>query len=239
MSKLPARLALGAFATACLSLPAAAQNTGGVFGPVVNDGHSSAQYRITYNPDTEGFAQRAHYQQALNDDLMWRVIGQTRKTTDSDFDFDYVQAELFWQLTDNDQAWQSGVRFDVRLRDDDRPGLLGAHWSNQFALAENWRARAVVLSSIDFGDNAADGLFVQTRGQIERGLENGNALGFEVYSAYGAVDNIRDFDDQNHQVGPYGVVKLNDDWAVLGQVLLGVTDAAADEELRLWLMRRF
>ncbi len=55
--------------------PAAfAQNTGGIFSPIVNDGHKSAQYRVTFNPDTEGLSQRAHYQQAINGSLMWRGL---------------------------------------------------------------------------------------------------------------------------------------------------------------------
>lgn len=41
------------------------QNTGGVFGPVVNEDHSSIQYRATYDPDSEGLAQRVHFQQSL------------------------------------------------------------------------------------------------------------------------------------------------------------------------------
>ena len=43
-----------------------AQNTGAVFGPGVTEGHSSAQYRATFDPDSDGFAQRIHYQQSLN-----------------------------------------------------------------------------------------------------------------------------------------------------------------------------
>ena len=72
-------------------LYAMAQNTGGVFPPDVNEGHKSAQYRIAANLDNDRFAQRLHYQQAIDGDLMWRIVGQTRETATSDFDFDYVQ----------------------------------------------------------------------------------------------------------------------------------------------------
>ena len=71
------------FISICLSLfvttSAFAQNTGGIFGPVVNEGHSSLQYRATVDPNNSagdtGFAQRLHYQRAINTDFMWRVVG--------------------------------------------------------------------------------------------------------------------------------------------------------------------
>ena len=100
-----------------------AANTGGVFSPTVNAGHSSAQYRISFDPEESdgetGFAQRLHYQKAISGDFMWRVIGQTVKTSESNTDFDFVQAELFWQLKETTKH-ASGVRFDVRMRDSNR-----------------------------------------------------------------------------------------------------------------------
>ena len=96
-----------------------AQNTGGVFPTQVNEGHRSLQYRAAINPDNAqdefGFAQRLHYQQAINGDLMWRVVGQTQKTESSDFDFAFLQAELFWELSDDQDQHKTGLRFDARL----------------------------------------------------------------------------------------------------------------------------
>ena len=59
------RLALAFFGSLIVSETAFAQNTGGVFGPVVKEGHRSFQYRAAVNPDNAlgqtGFAQRLHY----------------------------------------------------------------------------------------------------------------------------------------------------------------------------------
>jgi len=107
------------------SVTAAAQNTGGVFPPSVDEGHKSLQYRSAYNLENDNFAQRLHYQQAINGDFMWRIVGQTRETESSDFDFDFLQAELFWELSPEDTDYRHGVRFDARLRDDNRPHQVG------------------------------------------------------------------------------------------------------------------
>lgn len=228
------------FSLALFATPmAAAQNTGGIFSPVVNDDHRSAQYRVTYNPDTEGLAQRAHYQQSINGDLMWRGLVSARKTSDSDVDFDFVQAELFWELSDDDDRWKRGLRFDARIRDDDRPGLLGMHWTNQFPVTDNWNARFVALSAIDVGDDARDGVFLQTRGNVFTRLDTGQTVGVEVFNSYGSTDDFRDFEEQTHQIGPFASFPVAEDWSLFTGALLGLTDASADAELRLWLVRGF
>ncbi len=188
--------------------PAFAQNTGGVFGPVVNEGHKSVQYRATLDPDNAagetGFAQRLHYQQAINNDLMWRIIGATRKTDSSDFDFDFVQAELFWDLTPEDsQPFQTGVRFDARLRDGDRAEQLGFNWMNQWAIGDAWEARALGLTSIEIGDTAADGAALQTRFHLLRRFEGRRSFGLEMFNNYGRTDDVGSFDEQNHTIGPF------------------------------------
>lgn len=79
-----------------------AQNTAGVFGPIVKEGHASAEYRVTFDPESDGLAQRIHYQQSINGDFMWRAVYGTRKTPDSDFDPDFFQTELYWELSEDE-----------------------------------------------------------------------------------------------------------------------------------------
>lgn len=219
--------------------PAFAQNTAGVFPPMVNDGHELLQYRATFNPDSNGFAQRLHYERAIDGDFMWRLLGQTRKTRDSDLDFDFFQAELFWELSDDSDHWRTGLRFDARIRSEGRPGLIGVHWTNQLKLNDDTRARFLVMSSIDIGDGARDGVVIQTRADVARRLSSGIDVGVEMYNVYGSTDDFGSFDEQSHQIGPMVSVPLDGGWSVLGSVLIGVSDAAPDQNLRLWVTRAF
>jgi len=218
---------------------ARAQNTGGVFGPIVNEGHKSFQYRATFDPDnandTTGFAQRLHYQQAINDDFMWRIVGQTRKTNDSDFDFDYLQGELFWQLHQKEN-YSSGVRFDIRTRDNDRPDQVGLNWMHEFAMKDGWGARALVLITKQFGNNSASGIFLQTRFSLQKSTSFGG-VGVETFNSYGNSRDIPSFSDQSHTVGPYVSNSLGNGWSTYAGAQLGVTDPAADLELRFWLTK--
>jgi len=218
---------------------ALAQNTGGVFGPVVNEGHALLQYRATYDPDTDGLAQRLHFERALNGEMMWRIVAQARRTDNADIDFDFVQGELFWQLTDDDKNWQSGVRFDGRIRDEGRPGLLGVNWINQIRLSPQWSARFIALSAVNIGADAPDGVFIQTRAHLAYRLPAGHSIGVEVFNAYGSTADFRGLDEQSHQIGPFAAINVTKDFQVFAGALIGLTGASADQELRLWFTKSF
>jgi len=224
-----------------IARPALAQNTGGVFPPTVTENHKSWQYRIALDPDNAagetGYAQRLHYQQAIDDKLMWRIVGQLRKTQESDFDADFLQAELFWELSETGAEYQTGFRFDARLRDGDRPDQLGLNWIHAFRLNQGWSARAILLTSTQIGSNTTSGVNLQTRGQLSRRLEGGQTIGLEVFNNYGNSKNIGSFDQQDHTLGPIFSMPLNSKVSLFAGALFGISDAAPDTQFRLWLTR--
>ena len=220
-----------------------AQNTGGVFPPMVNEGHKSLQYRAAINPDNAqdefGFAQRLHYQQAINGDFMWRILGQTQKTDSSDFDFSFLQAELFWELSDDEDQHKTGLRFDARLTDGDRAEQLGLNWMNHFNFDNGWHARALVLSSVQIGDTAANGVNLQTRARVGKKLENGPLIGVEMYNNYGRTSGFGSFDEQSHTIGPFISTPIGNKVSLFAGPLFGVSRSAPDIEARLWLTKGF
>ena len=221
--------------------PSFAQNTGGIFGPVVNEGHKSWQYRATIDPDNAagdvGFAQRLHYQQAINDDFMWRIVGQTRKTAASDLDLDFVQAELFWQITPDEQNYQTGLRFDGTLRNDNRPEQLSLHWINQWRFGQGWQARVIATGGAQLGENSTDGVFLQSRSHIQKSIDGGKAVGVEMFNNLGSTDNLGSFKDQSHSFGPYVTAPIGNNFSIFAGALFGLSEAAPDNELRLWLTK--
>jgi len=236
------KLALGTLGCLLMATESFAQNTGGVFGPVVNEGHRSWQYRAAIDPTNgqgqTGFAQRLHYQQALNTDIMWRLVGQTRKSDSSDIDFDFLQAEVFWQWTDDKEDYQTGVRFDARLRDDDRAEQLGLNWMNQWKLSDRWSARFLTLTALQLGENASDGINLQTRGQLAYKTDAGFTVGIETFNNFGNTGNIGGFDDQSHVIGPIISIPVSPKFSVFAGPLYGISDSAPDSEFRLWLTRK-
>ena len=224
----------------CVS-PALADNTGGVFGPVVNEGHRSFEYRIAIDPnDAAGetsFAHRIHYQQAINGDFQWRLMAQARKTAASDNDYDFIQGELTWELAGTDMH-KSGLRFDLRLRDEGRPNQVGVNWMNQFTLANDWYSRFLVLTTLQVGSNSASGLGLQTRANIWKKSSYGD-LGVEMFSTYGTTEKFRDFSKQSHAIGPFFQRAIGQDgWQIFAGVLLGITDASPDTDIRFRVTKK-
>jgi len=219
---------------ALISAPmASAQSTGGVFGPVVDESDQAWDYRLSYDPDTENTAHRLHYQRAINGELRWRVIGQVRSTEDAEFDADHLTAQLFWQVTPEPQAYQSGFRFDGRYRFDDRPGQFTIHWIHQWRQVDDWTLRFISGATLEIGDGARDGLAIQTRASAMRSLASGPKLGVELFSQYGSTTDWLEFEEQRHQAGPVAVWSLGERWSLYTGALLGVSEAAPDATFRV------
>jgi len=219
-----------------------AQNTGGVFPPTVNQGHESLQLRVAVNPDRDDdvrHASRLHYQKAVNGDLMWRIVGQIRNTAENDVDFDFLQGEVFYELSDNDDRHQHGFRFDARLRPDSRAEQLGLNFINQFDLGEGWRLRALALTAVELGSTARDGVNLQSRFQISRRLQDKKTIGVELFNNYGNTGSIGSLRSQSHTIGPFFATPLANNVSLFLGPLFGLTQSSPDVEARLWLTRSF
>ncbi len=183
--------------------------------------------------------QRLHYEQALNGAWRWRLVGQVRETDDSIIDPDFVRGELVWQVTPDGQKYQSGFRFEGRYRFEDRPGDVTVHWINQWRHVDNWTFRVLVGATRQIGNDPADGLLLQTRASAYTSLPSGPRIGVETYNEYGSTDDWLPLDEQEHEIGPFAVFSLTEGWSLFAGALFGLTDASADEQLRLRLTRDF
>ncbi len=231
------RLIAAVFALSAFSLPALGQNTGGVFGPVVNEGHQSWQYRIALDSDTDRDAQRLHYQRSINDDFMWRVVVQRREMANGQHEHDYLQGELFWQLPDIRSNWHQGVRFDLLARDDGRPYVFGLHWMSDLHFDDRWMLRTLLLTGVQFGQNRESGLALQTRASLNYKALQGFNLALSMFNRYGFVDDMPGFEEQRHQIGPTLSASLGQGWSLQAGYLKGITRSTSDDTFRLWLTK--
>jgi hypothetical protein len=217
---------------------AAAGNTGGIFGPVVNGGHQSIQYRNAYDPDNHNFNQRLHYQRATSDDVMVRGLVQTKKTPQSTNDLDFFQAELFWQLEDVTPRWQQGFRFDARVGAENRPHQIGINWMHDVTLSPTLLARFLMLGSKQLGSHAQSGVTFQARSSLNYQLTDDWVLSFEVFSNLGTTGKFNGLSNQTQQVGPAIIGNLGK-WQLFAGVLSGVTSSSPNNSFRFWLTKQF
>lgn len=236
--------ALGLVFSCCLL--GNAQSVGGVFGPNIKEGDRTAEYRLALAPannsDDVIFVHRVHYQQAFNESWRARGVVQLADNQAGGHDFNFFQAELQWQfLEENSWGLSSALRLDGRVTDeDDGADLISFNSTTQWNIDDDWRATAVILVARELGNNARDGINLETRASLTRKLGNTYRLGIESFNVIGNSDGgFAPANLQRHSLGPVGTASLGDGWSILGGVLFGVSDGAADTDVRFWVTKSF
>lgn len=202
----PWRLPLaGLVLFAALAGPALAQNSSGVPGPSLEAGHRAIEYRIAHGFEEEGrgasTVQRLHYQETIGGDLRWRVTGQMR-TVGGDTTFNYAQAELTWELTAPEARYKRALRFHARAGGAGRPHQLAVNLLQQFDFTPSLSGRFVVQVKERFGEDAQDGLVIDTRAALSYALPSGAVLWLESYNDHGTTAAFGRHDRQRQQIGP-------------------------------------
>lgn len=226
-----------------LDQSAFAQQTGGVFGPGVTPGARDAEVRVSFSPADNGrpdtLASRFHYQHSLTDNFRLRGVVQGRGAPIGGFDYDFVQFEAQWQFRDQAiDGWSSALRFDLQFAGDQRD-LVSFNWTSDVPLSEQLTFRNIILAQVQFGDGAQDGLFLQTRSALKYKLNSTFTLDLQSFNIYGSTAGFPDFDQQNHALGPALSGKLGNGWSFEASALFGVSAAASDADLRLFLVKSF
>ena len=145
---------------------------------------------------------------------------------------------MFWEFNPSNPNYQTGVRFDARFRDGSRPEQFGFNWMHQFNLSNGWGARALLLTSVEFGSNRRSGVNLQSRARITRRLGDGPLIGLELFNNYGNTGDIGSLSDQTHTLGPMLSHSINNRTSLYAGAQVGLTNPSADLTLRFWLTRR-
>ncbi|MEM5517901.1 hypothetical protein WNY37_13165 [Henriciella sp. AS95] len=233
----------GGLAMASMALSAAAQNTSSVSGPKVSEGERSFEYRSAWTTEEgadDRFGHRLGYNHAIDGRKRLTVlIRATDRGGLEGLEYDYVQAELAIQLSDEDAAfWSTGVRIDARLGDGDRAERLGLNWTNEFVLGDRLKARLMGLSAIEFGDSAADGVLLSARAQLAYDLGEGMSVALQSYNSLGSTEDFG-ADGRSQQFGPVLNGRLEGEWTWTVGSLFGLNEATPDNDIRFWIGRKF
>lgn len=233
--------AAAAIAVAALS-PALAQSTSGVSGADVKVGDTSFEYRGAFSPEDdgkdEGFAHRLHFQHAFDDSWRGRVIIAQGKRGAEALTTQSVSVEILRQFLESEKTggWDSAVRIDgVIPVEDGRPGRARIAWLNGVEFAERWEARANIYFAREFGELRRDGVSIETREELTYKTGSGIKVGAQMLNSYGTTDHFGSFDQQKHQLGPVLKGKLGKHVKYEFSTLFGISRAASDADIRLFI----
>ena len=218
---------------------ALAQNTSGVFGPTVGEDDHAIEYRAAVIlEDGNSWGQRIHYEKAINDRLRPRIIIATEESGSSEFDLDFIRAELVWQITPDEQDYQAGMRFEGRIRDEGAEEVR-ANFINQWSLGDGWRARAIWLNTLQVADTTKDELQFSARLGLSRKMEQGFRIGAHGFFDLGDTSDFRVLNGVDSEVGPFISFDLTDQVEVYIGSLHGLTKGSTDNQLRFFIERAF
>ena len=227
---------------AAAAAPLQALNTSSVFSPDVKAGSKAWELRSSYLPDESPseWAQRLHYQQALNEAWRLRIIGLFYDPGQGGAEFRYARLEAQWQFAEDDNAgWDSAIRYELQIAENDNTPSRGrVAWTGKWNWGEGWEFRANLLVGRQFGADSHDGILVEHRTQFTGKLNNQWRLGIESFHDFNDTRAFGAFDDQEHQIGPIIKGKFaGGKWSLAASWLFGASANADDNDFRIHLIR--
>jgi hypothetical protein len=222
-----------------LHTPALAQSTGGVTGPKVAPGDQAVEYRISYDPSRERFAQRIHYQRAVSANWRLRAI-LFHDYSDGDFRFQNVTLQAHYQFQRAKRGWNSGLQLQGVIPSQGRgPGLARIAMANSLDIAGGGELRMALYAAREIGDNAAPGLKLETRAEASFPVSGRVRLGVQSFNDWGSTAGFGPISGQSHRIGPLARFALPHGFFAEASVQLPLTDGAPEPVYRLFVGRSF
>lgn len=217
--------------------PAQAQNTSGVSNPDVTDGAHSLGYRNSVAPSEgqDAFSHRVDYGHSFSDRTKTKFV-VTQNNQNGDLKIRHVQIEGQYQFAKMQEGWNSAIQLQGRVPTAHNvSGRMRIGWQNSFDLTSRVEFRAVLLAAREFGELARDGIALETRSELTVSDLRDMRLGVQMFNKYNTTADFGDFNEQQHQIGPIIRGQITDDLKYGVGALFGVSRAANDAELRIFL----
>jgi len=91
----------------------------------------------------------------------------------------------------------------------------------------------------DVGEESDDGITAQLRFQAVRSISDTHSLGLESIHAFGNLTTLSGYDNQSHEIGPVLKGKLGNGFAYETGYRAGISDGAADHNVKFFLSKTF
>ncbi|WOI53853.1 hypothetical protein [Parvularcula sp. LCG005] len=169
---------------------------------------------------------------------MGRIVGEGIWREGGALQFRQASANLYWQLSDDDARFRSGLRLDATIRNGTAPDGVSLFFLSEQKWTDSFSTRAILVTSKEMGDQAANGIKLETRLRADCTDGSKRHFGIEAYDLHGTTARLAPYDRQRHQIGPYASFPVGTGWTVTPGLLLGLSQASPDMEFRLFFSRR-
>lgn len=218
-----------------------AQDVNGVPNADVNAGAESISFRTAFQPASSGrpyaYAQQVAYQRSFSDSWSTRLSIQHGTRNGTDFGFRFLQADVQYQFAEDQKyGWDGSILLIARVPDDgDGPGRLGAAIAAKYTPDIHWEMRGVVFAGHEFGLGSRNGVALATRVEATRDIAAKVRVGAMLVDNFNTSAHFGSFNEQSHQAGIVAKGFLTHSLSFNAGAMFGISDAAPDEEFRLFL----
>lgn len=229
----------GAIGVAASWSVASAQSTGGVTGPKIAPDDRTVEFRVAYDPESDRYAQRLHYQQAVSRDWRLRAI-VVHDFDDSDFRFRSLTLQAHYQFQRAANGWNAGLQFQGVIPDGNGgPGQARLAWANSLDIAGGGELRFAAYAARPIGDAAPPGIFLETRAEASFPTGQSIRLGVLSFNEWGSTAGFGTIAAQSHRIGPLARWSGAGGLGLEASAQLGLTRGAPDNVFRLFVVRKF
>lgn len=164
--------------------------------------------------------------------------GDNRQGNHQELDAAILDARF--ELTDAaSHGFYSGFRLRYTLKDGDKKPD-NAHIRLIFGVpVGGWDFRLNQIFAQEIGQERRGGLGINTRLQATYAYHPQHRMGIESFSDFGYGSRQNSFDAQNHTAGPVFTGRLAQDLSYEAGYRYGLSEAAADHTVKLFLVHRF
>jgi len=234
------------FSISLLSPLIAHAGMAGIGNAAVNKGQLTAHWRTSYSTDKdnagldERFRNRAMLDYGFTDDFAFGLYMQTDNRGNDSHEQDAMIGEARFELADvKANGYYSGFRLRYTHRDGDKtPSNAHIRLIAGVPIGK-WDMRINQIFAYEVGQDAKGGVGVDTRLQSTYFYHPDHRVGLESFSDFGYGSRWTNFNQQNHTLGPVFAGKIDDGLFYEFGYRRGVSDAAADNTVKLFITRNF
>lgn len=220
-----------------------AQTTSGIMNPEVRSEERAYSFRVAAaQGDTiseTNIAARAYLQKAVTDNFQGRLTLEGHKTDRNKFSLHFVQLGLQWQVFEEERhGWAGAFRIDSRLAKDQK-SQIGFNWASQAEIYNTLSVRHMLGFTNPFDRNDQNSTNFSSRLSFNYEISSNIQLSLQLYSDIKSTTGLKEFQEQDHRIGPGISLKVAEGTSLFTGPLFGMSDAANDLDMRLWLTQKF
>lgn len=217
-----------------------------VGSPKVSKGKTKIEARFGYSEADESSSQdeRIRFRQQIDHGFTdWyaaRIVLQQDDRKGDNFEHSSIRlSNRFHILKSKDHGYDLGARIEYTHVDGDKTPSSVTAGAYQLIPYNEYEIRMNQLFSHDVGQDAQDGISTELRFQVTRAFSDTHRLGLESFNDFGNLTELSGYSDQKHEIGPVLKGKLGNGFAYETGYRAGISEAAADHNVKFFLSKSF